>query len=147
MPDGRRGLPIPGPDPSPRPTLGYLFALLTAMVSAPLVMPDVLLGLSSLLLFVSMEHFLGWPAGRGANTITIAFFVADLGQYRIGWSHHRQAGCQGDQQHRQSRHMDGVKITQCALPDHRAAHQEAAEPRSNQRDIAQQLAITARQLA
>jgi putrescine transport system permease protein len=44
----------------------------STMVSAPLVMPDVILGLASLLLFVTMEHFLGWPAGRGITTITLA---------------------------------------------------------------------------
>jgi len=46
--------------------------LLTGMVSAPLVMPDVILGLSSLLLFVAAEQAIGWPAGRGVSTITIA---------------------------------------------------------------------------
>jgi putrescine transport system permease protein len=47
-------------------------ALFGAMVSAPLVMPDVLLGLASLLLFVAMDQLLGWPSGRGFTTITIA---------------------------------------------------------------------------
>src|ERR1700754_1264742 len=37
--------------------------LLAGLVSAPLVMPDVIAGLSLLLLFVSMEALLGWPAG------------------------------------------------------------------------------------
>lgn len=45
---------------------------LTGMASAPLVMPDVITGLSLLLLFVSMEALLGWPAGRGFTTITLA---------------------------------------------------------------------------
>ncbi|RDE07688.1 ABC transporter permease subunit [Pelagibacterium lacus] len=45
---------------------------LTGMASAPLVMPDVITGLSLLLLFVSMEALIGWPAGRGFTTITIA---------------------------------------------------------------------------
>jgi putrescine transport system permease protein len=47
-------------------------ALFLTMVSAPLVMPDVILGLASLLLFVTMEHLIGWPAGRGFSTITLA---------------------------------------------------------------------------
>jgi putrescine transport system permease protein len=47
-------------------------ALFSTMVSAPLVMPDVILGLASLLLFVTMEHLIGWPAGRGLTTITLA---------------------------------------------------------------------------
>lgn len=46
--------------------------LLAGMVSAPLVMPDVITGLSLLLLFVSMETLIGWPAGRGETTIIIA---------------------------------------------------------------------------
>jgi putrescine transport system permease protein len=35
-------------------------------------MPDVITGLSLLLLFVSMESLIGWPAGRGILTIIIA---------------------------------------------------------------------------
>lgn len=46
--------------------------LLGAMVSAPLVMPDVITGLSLLLLFVGMQELIGWPAGRGTLTIIIA---------------------------------------------------------------------------
>ncbi len=46
--------------------------LLTGMVTAPLVMPEVITGLSLLLLFVTMEIFLGWPAGRGLTTVVIA---------------------------------------------------------------------------
>ncbi|WP_375450646.1 ABC transporter permease subunit [uncultured Devosia sp.] len=45
---------------------------LAGMVSAPLVMPDVITGLALLLLFVGMESLLGWPAGRGILTIIIA---------------------------------------------------------------------------
>ena len=46
--------------------------ILAAMVSAPLVMPDVITGLSLLLLFVAMESIFGWPAGRGELTIILA---------------------------------------------------------------------------
>lgn len=46
--------------------------LLTGMVTAPLVMPDVITGLSLLLLFVAMESMFGWPAGRGMTTIVIS---------------------------------------------------------------------------
>lgn len=45
---------------------------LTGMISAPLVMPEVLSGLSLLLLFVSMEEIIGWPAGRGVTTLVLA---------------------------------------------------------------------------
>jgi len=47
-------------------------SLLTGMITAPLVMPDVITGLSLLLLFVAMEGAFGWPAGRGVLTVTIA---------------------------------------------------------------------------
>jgi putrescine transport system permease protein len=46
--------------------------LLAGLVSAPLVMPDVITGLSLLLLFVAMESIIGWPAGRGELTIILA---------------------------------------------------------------------------
>ena len=46
--------------------------LFATTVAAPLVMPEVIIGLSLLLLFVSLEQLVGWPAGRGVVTITIA---------------------------------------------------------------------------
>lgn len=46
--------------------------LLSAMITAPLVMPEVIIGLSLLLLFVAMEQLIGWPGGRGMLTIIIA---------------------------------------------------------------------------
>lgn len=52
--------------------------LFSAMVSAPLVMPDVILGLASLLLFVSMGQLVGWPEGRGVTTITIAHITFSI---------------------------------------------------------------------
>jgi putrescine transport system permease protein len=42
------------------------------MLLAPLVVPEVILGLSLLLLFVAMQGVLGWPASRGVVTVTIA---------------------------------------------------------------------------
>ena len=47
-------------------------ALLSGMATAPLVMPEVITGLSMLLLFVSLEQWFGWPQGRGITTIVIA---------------------------------------------------------------------------
>jgi putrescine transport system permease protein len=47
-------------------------SLFEAALAAPLVMPDVITGLSLLLLFVALEQVTGWPAGRGAGTVTIA---------------------------------------------------------------------------
>ncbi|MBV9587132.1 MAG: ABC transporter permease subunit [Alphaproteobacteria bacterium] len=42
------------------------------MLIAPLVVPEVILGLSLLLLFVAVQNFIGWPASRGIATVTIA---------------------------------------------------------------------------
>ena len=46
--------------------------LFGGMITAPLVMPEVITGLSLLLLFVALEQLIGWPDGRGITTITIA---------------------------------------------------------------------------
>ncbi len=46
--------------------------LFSGMITAPLVMPDVIIGISMLLLFVAMAQSLGWPAQRGMLTIWIA---------------------------------------------------------------------------
>jgi putrescine transport system permease protein len=46
--------------------------LLTGMITAPLVMPEIITGLSLLFVFISMADLIGWPASRGATTITIA---------------------------------------------------------------------------
>ena len=53
-------------------------ALFTGMVSAPLVMPEIITGLALLLLFVGMEHWLGWPDGRSMTTIVIAHITFSL---------------------------------------------------------------------
>lgn len=45
--------------------------LLTGMVNAPLVMPEIITGITQLLLFISMLHLLAWPH-RGFTTIVIA---------------------------------------------------------------------------
>jgi putrescine transport system permease protein len=39
---------------------------------APLVVPEIILGLSLLLFFVACQEWIGWPAERGVVTITIA---------------------------------------------------------------------------
>jgi putrescine transport system permease protein len=41
-------------------------------LAAPLVLPEVITGLSLLLLFVALQQSIGWPAGRGAGTVTLA---------------------------------------------------------------------------
>ena len=47
-------------------------SLLLGMTTAPIVMPEVISGLSLLLFFVVVEHAIGWPRGMGALTITLA---------------------------------------------------------------------------
>jgi putrescine transport system permease protein len=46
--------------------------LFGGLVTAPLVMPEVITGLSLLLLFVAMAQMIGWPQERGVVTIWIA---------------------------------------------------------------------------
>lgn len=43
-----------------------------ALAMAPLILPEVLTGLSLLMLFVMLSEAIGWPASRGATTITLA---------------------------------------------------------------------------
>jgi len=63
--------------------------LFTGMLAAPLVMPEIITGLAMLLLFVTMEQMIGWPAGRSFITIVIAHvtfsvsFVAVVVQSRL----------------------------------------------------------------
>jgi putrescine transport system permease protein len=62
--------------------------LFAGMVSAPLVMPEVVMGISTLLMFVGLEQIVGWP-DRGIQTIVIAHitftmaFVAVIVQARL----------------------------------------------------------------
>jgi putrescine transport system permease protein len=51
---------------------------LNAMTTAPLVMPEVITGLSLLLLFVALEQLIGWPAGRGITTMTIGHMTFSM---------------------------------------------------------------------
>jgi putrescine transport system permease protein len=66
-----------------------MFTLFSAMINAPLVIPEVIQGISMLLLFVQMEQFFGWPAGRGLVTIWIGHtmlcvsYVAIIVQSRV----------------------------------------------------------------
>ncbi len=63
--------------------------ILSGWITAPLVMPEVITGLSLLLLFVAMEGMFGWPSGRGTGTIIIAHttfcmaYVAVIVQSRL----------------------------------------------------------------
>jgi len=63
--------------------------LLAFEIAAPLVMPEIITGLSLLLLFVALENLIGWPQGRGILTIILAHttfgiaFVAVIVQSRL----------------------------------------------------------------
>jgi putrescine transport system permease protein len=65
------------------------YALYAGMISAPLVIPEVIQGISLLLLFVAMQQMFGWPGGRGLLTIWIGHvmlclsFVAVIVQSRV----------------------------------------------------------------
>ena len=46
--------------------------LFTGLITSPMVMPEVITGLSLLLLFIALQQVTGWPGQRGFSTITIA---------------------------------------------------------------------------
>ena len=78
------GRDCPGPLPQFRGRAG-----LSGLVTAPLVMPEVITGISSLMLFILMAEWIGWPGSRGFTTITIAHitfamtYVAVIVQSRL----------------------------------------------------------------
>lgn len=63
--------------------------LFTGMIAAPLAMPEVITGLSLLLLFITLQGLTGWPGERGATTIMISHitfamaYVAVIVQSRL----------------------------------------------------------------
>jgi putrescine transport system permease protein len=65
------------------------FTLYAGMINAPLVIPEVIQGISLLLLFVAMEQMIGWPRGRGVMTMWIGHvmlcvsYVAIIVQSRV----------------------------------------------------------------
>jgi len=52
--------------------------LFSGMITAPLVMPEVITGLSLLLLFITLGDLIGWPEKRGFTTITIAHITFSM---------------------------------------------------------------------
>jgi len=52
--------------------------LFGGMLVAPLVMPEVITGLSLLVFFISFKQLIGWPVERGFTTITIAHITFSL---------------------------------------------------------------------
>ena len=63
--------------------------LFSGMISSPMVMPEVITGLSLLLLFIALQQLTGWPGQRGFSTVTIAHttfsmaYVAVIVQSRL----------------------------------------------------------------
>jgi putrescine transport system permease protein len=63
--------------------------MFSGLVTAPLIMPEVITGISSLMLFILMAEWIGWPGSRGFTTITIAHitfsmtYVATIVQSRL----------------------------------------------------------------
>lgn len=63
--------------------------LFSGMITSPMVMPEVITGLSLLLLFITLQQITGWPGQRGFSTITIAHttfsmaYVAVIVQSRL----------------------------------------------------------------
>jgi len=50
----------------------------SGFVTAPLIMPEVITGISMLMLFIVMGHYVGWPGKRGFTTVTIAHITFSL---------------------------------------------------------------------
>ena len=51
---------------------------LSGMITAPLVMPEIITGISLLFLFITLSDWIGWPGNRGATTITIAHITFSM---------------------------------------------------------------------
>jgi putrescine transport system permease protein len=52
--------------------------LFSGLVTAPLVMPEVITGISSLIFFILMAQYVGWPATRGFTTVTLAHITFSM---------------------------------------------------------------------
>jgi putrescine transport system permease protein len=52
--------------------------LFSGLVTAPLVLPDVITGIASLMMFILMAEYLGWPGQRGFTTVTLAHITFSM---------------------------------------------------------------------
>ena len=50
----------------------------SGLVTAPLIMPEVITGISSLIFFILMAQYVGWPAARGFATVTLAHITFSM---------------------------------------------------------------------
>ena len=52
--------------------------LFSGLVTAPLIMPEVITGISSLMFFILMAEWIGWPGERGFTTVTLAHITFSM---------------------------------------------------------------------
>ena len=52
--------------------------LFSGLVTAPLIMPEVITGISMLIFFILMADWIGWPGSRGFTTITLAHITFSM---------------------------------------------------------------------
>jgi putrescine transport system permease protein len=52
--------------------------LFSGLVTAPLIMPEVITGISSLIFFILLADWIGWPGQRGFTTITLAHITFSM---------------------------------------------------------------------
>ena len=52
--------------------------LFSGLVVAPLIMPEVITGISMLIFFILMADWIGWPGQRGFTTITLAHITFSM---------------------------------------------------------------------
>ena len=50
----------------------------SGLVTAPLIMPEVITGISSLIFFIMLADWIGWPGQRGFTTITLAHITFSM---------------------------------------------------------------------
>lgn len=50
----------------------------SGLVTAPLIMPEVITGISSLMFFILMAQWIGWPTQRGFTTVTLAHITFSM---------------------------------------------------------------------
>jgi putrescine transport system permease protein len=50
----------------------------SGLVTAPLVLPDVITGIATLMMFILMAEYIGWPGQRGFTTVTLAHITFSM---------------------------------------------------------------------
>jgi putrescine transport system permease protein len=52
--------------------------MFSGLVTAPLIMPEVITGISSLMFFIMLAEWVGWPSQRGFTTVTLAHITFSM---------------------------------------------------------------------